>query len=172
MRTILQNPQTAQNVAVGMIDIYNPLCYMNKRIKIIDSVTKLPLSNVHITNVFRNTGTVSNAAGEFFTDAIKMEFNDTIQFSHVGYATITLHSRQLIVPIVQLTPEVEQLPGTTVVGKKTKPKPTTPTPPSTSTTPLVQPSQNEEVKKSKFWLWIALATITGGAVTYFATKNK
>ena len=180
MRTILQNPQTAKAVSVGMIDLYNPLCYMNRIIQIIDSSTKLPISNVHIINVFRNLGTTSNAVGQFNTEPLKLGITDTIQFSHIGYGTITLQARQLVlVPIIQLTPQAEQLPGTTIVGKKPKPSspttsttPSTPTTPITPTTPLVQPSQNDEVKKSKFWLWIALASLVGGTVTYFATKKN
>ena len=35
-----------------------------------------------------------------------------------------------------------------------------------------QDSYNEQVKKSKDWLWLAVAAIIGGGITYYATREK
>ena len=35
-----------------------------------------------------------------------------------------------------------------------------------------QDSYNEQVKKSKDWIWLAVAALIGGGITYYATKEK
>ncbi|WP_304288760.1 hypothetical protein [Capnocytophaga leadbetteri] len=35
-----------------------------------------------------------------------------------------------------------------------------------------QDSYNEQVKKSKDWIWLAVAAIIGGGITYYATREK
>ncbi len=54
---------------------------------IIDGQTKKSLSNTHIINLNTVIGTVSNSDGHF---AIKVQVNDTLYFSYVGYQSIKL----------------------------------------------------------------------------------
>lgn len=35
-----------------------------------------------------------------------------------------------------------------------------------------QDSYNEQVKKSKDWIWLAIAAVIGGGITYYATREK
>ena len=35
-----------------------------------------------------------------------------------------------------------------------------------------QDSYNEQVKKSKDWIWLAVAAIISGGITYYATREK
>lgn len=64
----------------------------------------------------------------------------------------------------------------------TKPATTTPKPTVVAPKPAYKPrpeegvstqdSYNEQVKKSKNWIWLAVAAIIGGGITYYATREK
>ena len=58
----------------------------------------------------------------------------------------------------------------------TRPATTTPKPTVVAPKPAYKPrpehSYNEQVKKSKNWIWLAVAAIIGGGITYYATREK
>ena len=64
----------------------------------------------------------------------------------------------------------------------TKPATTTPKPTVVAPKPAYKPrpeegvstqdSYNEQVKKSKNWIWLAVAALIGGGITYYATREK
>ena len=52
---------------------------------VVNSTTKLPLSNVNVINATRVTGTATTGSGTF---AIATKLNDTLLFSYIGYETV------------------------------------------------------------------------------------
>lgn len=59
---------------------------------VIDSISAEPLSFVHIGVEGKNVGLISNDKGEFSIDLSKIEAEDKIQFSIIGYETFLLNS--------------------------------------------------------------------------------
>ncbi len=91
-------------------------------IKDAENKVALAYANIGISN--KNSGTVSNAKGEFSLKIHEdVKENDLITFSHVGYQTktIAISKLNLIRPVIELEPEKNQLDE--VVVKFVKPKP-------------------------------------------------
>lgn len=91
-------------------------------IKDAENKVALPYANIGISN--KNSGTVSNAKGEFSLKIHEdVNENDLITFSHVGYQskTMAISKLNLIQPVIELEPEKTQLDE--VVVKFVKPKP-------------------------------------------------
>jgi len=83
-----------------------------------DGNTKEPLTNVNIESQNNKVGTISNESGDF-TILLK-NFPASLVFSHVGYSSLRINLE--VPPIgdlnIQLTPEVTQLSGVTVITDK------------------------------------------------------
>ncbi len=92
------------------------------QIKDAENKTYLNYANIGILN--KNTGTVSNSDGKFTLKINeKINENDLVSFSYVGYKTktITISKLNLLNNIIELEPENNQL--NEVVVKIAKPKP-------------------------------------------------
>ncbi|WP_454977255.1 hypothetical protein [Capnocytophaga leadbetteri] len=65
--------------------------------------------------------------------------------------------------------------NTTIPAPSTKPAVVAPKPtykPRPEEGVSTQDSYNEQVKKSKNWIWLAVAALIGGGITYYATREK
>ncbi len=95
---------------------------INGQIKDAENKTYLNYANIGILN--KNTGTVSNSDGKFTLKINeKINENDLVSFSYVGYQTktITISKLNFLNNIIELEPENNQL--NEVVVKIAKPKP-------------------------------------------------
>ncbi len=183
MRNILQNPQTNTAVQVGMIDNFSKNCYMNTdiKIRILDAKTKQPLIGANVVNLsLKNVGVASDSNGYFLFKHLKARGLKTekIQISHIGYGTLVTTANLLLnTKYVYLKQKIEQLPGVTVT-----PKTQTPSQGSNQSSNTlidennnkiqVQPSLNQKIKKSKSWIWIAVAVLFTGSIIYYSNKKK
>ncbi|CAM3930537.1 Carboxypeptidase-like protein [Flavobacterium branchiophilum] len=97
---------------------------INGEIKDAENKTNLQYANIGISN--KNTGTVSNSDGKFSLKINeKINENDLVSFSYVGYQTKTIAISKLNLSnnVIELEPEENQLDE--VVVKLVKPKPKT-----------------------------------------------
>jgi hypothetical protein len=95
---------------------------INGEIKDAENKTYLQYANIGISN--KNTGTVSNSDGKFSLKINeKINENDLVSFSYVGYQTKTIAISKLkpLNNLIELEPEKKQLEE--VVVKFVKPKP-------------------------------------------------
>lgn len=65
--------------------------------------------------------------------------------------------------------------NTTIPAPSTKPAVVAPKPtykPRPEEGVSTQDSYNEQVKNSKNWIWLAVAALIGGGITYYATREE
>lgn len=107
---------------VTIFDSFSQEKTINGEIKDAENKTYLQYANIGISN--KNAGTVSNSNGKFSLNIDeKINDNDLVTFSYVGYRTktISISKLNLLNNVIELEPEKNQLDE--VVVKFVKPKP-------------------------------------------------
>lgn len=81
---------------------------------VVDLVSRDSLINVHVLNVSRRTGTVTDADGYF---RIAAQPNDSLRFSLIGYRSQTIRANRLLLTVT-MVPDTVLLPGVRVLANR------------------------------------------------------